>query len=68
VGAATNVVAPGVGTVIGSAIGGGGYMAEMQQFLELQRAVNMEQRQYEAQSNVMKAKHDAAMSAIRNIK
>ena len=42
--------------------------SETLQFLELQRAIEQETRMYEAASNVLKARHDATMSSIRNIK
>jgi hypothetical protein len=37
------------------------------QYLQLQMAMNQEARAFEAASAVLKARHDAAMSAIRNI-
>ncbi len=73
VGGATNLVAPGLGTAIGGMISGGrlnstGLMGETTQFLELQRAMQMEARAFETASTVMKMRHDASMSAIRNMK
>jgi hypothetical protein len=50
---------------LGAALGG---ESETLQYLELQRAIERETRLYEAASNVMKARHDATMSSIRNIK
>jgi hypothetical protein len=38
------------------------------QFLALQNAVQMESRKYQTISNVSKARHDVAMSSIRNMK
>ena len=73
--AAVPVVGPIIGAVasargprdvrLGGALGG---ESETLQYLELQRAVERETRMYEAASNVMKARHDATMSSIRNIK
>ncbi len=42
--------------------------SETLRYLELQREIERETRVYEATSNVMKARHDATMSSIRNIK
>jgi hypothetical protein len=53
-------------------VSGSGMVAEMtqmnQEFLELQRAVQSESRKYQTLSNASKARHDAAMNAIRNMK
>jgi hypothetical protein len=73
VGGATNLVAPGLGTTIGGLISGGrlnstGLLGESEQFLELQRQMQMEMRAFETASTVLKTRHDASMSAIRNIK
>jgi hypothetical protein len=75
VGGVGNMVAPGLGTAIGGLIsgsGGGlnssGLMGDTTQFLELQRQMQQESRAFETASAVLKARHDAAMSAIRNIK
>jgi hypothetical protein len=38
------------------------------QFLALQNQMQMESRQFNAVSNALKVRHDAAMSAIRNMK
>ncbi|MGD2153672.1 MAG: hypothetical protein PVG79_10425 [Gemmatimonadales bacterium] len=50
----------------------GGLLQEMQdmhpQFLALQNQMQMEARQYNTVSNALKVRHDAAMSAIRNMK
>ncbi len=73
-GGAANIFAPGLGSVVGKFIGGGGalgstgLLGESSQFLELQRQMQMETRAFETASNVMKARHDAAMSSIRNIR
>lgn len=37
-------------------------------FLELQQAISRESREFEVASNVLKARHDASMTAIRNLK
>ncbi|MEZ5356689.1 MAG: hypothetical protein R2762_28970 [Bryobacteraceae bacterium] len=73
VGGVGNMFFPGIGTAIGGLIAGGklnstGMLGESQQFLELQRQIQMESRAFEAASAVLKSRHDAAMSAIRNIK
>lgn len=62
-------------SVLTQAIGGmdagsGSMVAEMAkqnaQFMALQNAVQMESRKFQTLSNVAKARHDIAMSAIRN--
>jgi hypothetical protein len=42
--------------------------ADMAYYLELQRAMMKEQQAYTALSNVLKARSDAALSAVRNFK
>ena len=42
--------------------------SEALQFLELQQAISRESREFEVATNVLKARHDAAMAAIRNLK
>lgn len=42
--------------------------SETIKYLELQREIQQETRRYEATSNVMKARHDATMSSIRNLR
>jgi len=74
-GGVANIVAPGAGSVIGNLIGGGmnfggigsGVSSDSMQMLQMQQQVNAESRQYEMLSNVMKARHDSAMAAIRNM-
>lgn len=74
VGGVGNLVLPGVGGAIGNVIAGGkldstGLIgSETTQFLELQRQMQMESRAFETASAVMKSRHDAAMSAVRNMK
>ena len=68
-----NAIFPGIGGAIDNLITGGAgsssnLLGESQQFLELQRQIQGEQRAFEAASAILKAKHDAAMSAIRNIR
>jgi hypothetical protein len=73
VGGVGNIFAPGIGGLIGSAISGAGginqtgLMGSSTQFLQLQQQMNMEQEAFETASSVMKSRHDASMSAIRNI-
>jgi hypothetical protein len=73
VGGVGNLFMPGIGTAIGGLISGGrmnstGLLGESSQFLELQRQIQMETRAFETASAVLKSRHDAAMSAIRNMK
>jgi hypothetical protein len=67
VGGVGNMLAPGIGGMIGNAIGGAGSMGDAASFLALQRQVNQEQEAIETASSMMKARHDAAMAAIRNM-
>ncbi len=74
VGGVGNVFAPGIGGMIGSAISGGagginsaGLMNQQMQFLQLQQQMSNAQEMFETASSVMKARHDAAMAAVRNI-
>jgi len=72
VGGAGNIFAPGIGGIIGSAIGGGattpgGVFSEAMGYLRLQQQLTNEQQVFEAASAVVKSRHDAAMAAIRNI-
>ena len=74
-GSAANAVLPGVGGAIENLISGGTGLGsssilggEASQFLELQRQIQAEARAFEAASAVLKAKHDASMAAIRNIR
>jgi hypothetical protein len=73
VGGATNLMFPGLGTAIGGLISGGklnssGTMGEAQQYLEMQRTIQQESRAFEAASTILKVRHDASMSAVRNMK
>lgn len=71
VGGLGNMVMPGVGGLIGSAIsgnsGGGGLTGNTMQYLQLQQQMNAQSEAYETASAVMKSRHDASMAAIRNI-
>ncbi len=66
--------AGGSGSAIG--VGGNGSIADSlqsstsqsMQLLELQQEISMEQRQFTAVSNVMKARHDTAKSVINNVR
>lgn len=70
-----NVIMPGLGSVIGGAIGGGALGAAMPtlgseatQYLALQQRISNETVAYETISTVMKVKHDAMLHAIQNMK
>ena len=70
---AGNLLFPGLGSAIGGMISGGklnstGTMGEAQQYLEMQRQIQMESRAFEAASTILKVRHDASMSAVRNMK
>ena len=78
VGAVGNMFAPGIGGMIGSAIyggigggiggiGGGGLMGDTDGYLQLQQQMDAQTEAFQTASSVMKARHDAAMAAIRNI-
>jgi len=73
IGGVGNMFAPGIGGLIGSAIGGtgglGGFgsMGNSQAYLQLQQQMYMQQEAIETASAVMKSRHDATMSTIRNI-
>jgi hypothetical protein len=45
-----------------------GLGSDTTQFLELQRQMQLESRTYETISTMLKVRHDAEMSAIRNMK
>lgn len=78
--AVASVAVPGAGPAIGAVVdavnrrggspllGAIGGESETLRYLELQREVERETRMYETASNVLKARHDATMSSIRNIK
>jgi hypothetical protein len=69
--------APGGGSNIGESFedfkaqlppGTGEGQNDMRYYLELQQQVLAETRAFETFSNIMKARHDAASTAIRNVK
>jgi hypothetical protein len=65
---AANIAAPGLGGVLG-----GNFSSVLSnnnpiQYLELQQQMLSEARAFETVSNVLKAKHDSAMAAIRNVR
>ena len=77
VGGAANIVAPGLGSLVGGAISGigtnttgiqGALSGDSLFFLQLQQQMEAEQRAFESASNVLKSRHDAAMAAIQNIR
>jgi hypothetical protein len=70
-----NMVFPGLGTIIGGAIGGGALGAalptlgsETTQYLALQRQIGQEQIAFELASTVMKVRHDSVIHVIQNLK
>jgi hypothetical protein len=73
VGGIANVFMPGVGGVIGNLIGGGssgglGSNITPASMLQMQQQMAMEQEAFTTASNVLKDRHDAAMTAIQNAK
>jgi len=73
VGGVGNILMPGVGGMIGSAIAGNtginqsGLLGDTMQYLNLQRQMSAEQEAFETASAVLKSRHDASMSSIRAI-
>ena len=67
---AANIAAPGLGGLLGGKITSG--LLNMNnnpiQYLQLQQQMLAEARAYETVSTVLKAKHDSAMAAIRNMR
>jgi hypothetical protein len=75
VGGIGNILMPGMGTIIGNAIGGSALGATMPglggqttQYLALQQEIENEQIAFETASTVLKVRHDAASTAIQNMK
>ena len=73
-GGALNMVAPGMGSLIGNAIAGGvpgissnGLLGDAAQYLQLQQQIDAQTQAFETASNVLKCRHDAMMACIRNI-
>jgi len=72
-----NMFAPGIGGLLGGAIGGGGIgggvtnpagvFAQSMQYLRLQQQISQEQEVFEMASSIIKSRHDAALAAIRNV-
>lgn len=71
-GFAANIATPGLGATIGGLIGANSSLGTLNndpmQYLQLQQQVLSEARAFETASNVLKAKHDSAMAAIRNVR
>lgn len=80
-GGAASIMMPGIGGILGSAIGGGSgaNMADMQtmmnnqmqqsmQLLSVQNRVQSQSQEFSTMSNLLKAKHDSEMSAVNNFK
>lgn len=78
-GAVASATLPGVGPAIGAvadaidrsrrgALAGFDGTSDALRYLELQRAIQEETRTFETLSNVMKARHDATMNSIRNMR
>lgn len=65
---AGNLAFPGLGSIIGGAIGGTSGSVDTGRFLAIQAQMQAEQREFELQSTLLKVKHDMCMSAIRNMK
>jgi hypothetical protein len=70
-----NLVFPGLGTIIGGAVGGAGLGAAMptlggetSSYLMLQRQIQQETLAFETASTVLKVRHDCALHAIQNMK
>jgi len=65
---AANIAAPGLGGLLGGRFSSGLLNNDPIQYLQLQQQVLSEAREFETASNVLKAKHDSAMAAIRNVR
>jgi hypothetical protein len=70
-----NTIFPGLGTILGGAIGGTALGAAMptlggetMQYLQLQRQIQQETLAFETASTVLKVRHDAALHAVQNMK
>ena len=76
VGGVGNIFAPGLGSALGGAIAGsaggtgiaGAMSSDSTYYLQLQQQMEAESRAFEAASNVLKSRHDAAMASIQNIR
>ena len=70
-GVAGNAVAPGMGSILSSIIGGAGLNSastDPAQYLRLQQQMNAQAEAFQSISNVLKSRHDSAMAAINNLK
>jgi len=79
-GGALNVVAPGAGTLIGELAGGGANPAadmksvlaenqeSMARMFAVQQQVQNQTQSFTLLTNILKAKHDAEMAAVHNLK
>lgn len=74
-GGAANLFFPGLGTIIGNAIGGSALSAgtpmlggQTTQYLQLQQEIESETIAFNLASNVLKVRADAASKAIDNMK
>jgi len=81
VGGAGNMFAPGIGSLIGGTISGGGILggvsvgvggltgmgSDPMQYIQLQQQISQQSEMFETASQVLKSRHDASMQAIRNI-
>ncbi len=80
-GGALNIVAPGLGSVIGGAINGSGgassadmqimmnnQMKQSMELLSVQNRMQSQSQQFTTMSNLLKSKHDSEMSAVNNFK
>jgi hypothetical protein len=74
VGGVGNLFAPGLGSMLGGAIAGnatgvtGAMSSDSTYYLQLQQQMEAESRAFQAASNVLKSRHDAAMASIQNIR
>lgn len=79
IGGAVGIMVPGAGPVVAGILGGknamlptnftGGMLGpEASQFLQYQQQMTSEMRAFELASTILKNRHDASMSAIRNMK
>ena len=70
-GAAGNMFAPGMGSILSSMIGGIGLNSasmDPTQYLQLQQQINAQSEAFQSISNVLRSKHESAMAAINNLK
>lgn len=77
-GGALNIVAPGVGSLVGGFMGGPNFgnmeqmLAQQQMFsmqmLSVQNRVQSQTQEFTTVSNLLKARHDGEMSAVNNFK